>query len=722
MPVFDKFSCSVLVCLSLACPAVLAADADPFGAETIPEVLTPARLRQPQSEVPGSVTTIDRELIEASGAREIYDVLKLVPGMNAAVTDGDNPNVNYHASQSIDSRRMLVLVDGRSVYQPGLARVKWNDFPVTLDDVERIEVTRGPASAAYGSNAFLGVINIITRDPGDQTGTRAATRQGNHDVKDWSLSHARGNLDNAWRLSVASRGERGYDEPVPGVVAPNNGKRVNTANFSSHWQPALDDRIDFRVGGSRTRLDVPENSDVANFATAIDPPREDHSRWYAQLGWQHAFSDSHQWQGQAYFQRFNEESRNPVCMNAVVPGIPATAGLLFSREMNDLYRVVDSSTKMTIYYAEQALLGNLSADPAIQGAQTALLSRLTTLAGSGAGALCGDLSYRVEEQRAAFEMQDTLSLGRLRLVTGASFYDNRGKSDTYLNGSASNQISSLFTDMEWRLLDSWFINAGGYYEHDRLNGDSFSPRVANIFKLSPGQSIRFVYAEATRSMDMYENLADAHLQLQHVNAPWSQNLPALLGQQAAVIFATPSSPGNLVEERIRSREIGYYAHAGKLDLDVRWFHEQLTDLVSGATNIFDFRANNDGRVRNYGWETQAAWHATSHQLWRATFAHINSLANYKPERRFVPENSGSLLWRYDFADNWMFSAAWYSAHDWNDYRYDRYDATLSHSIPLPKATLKLAATLRWKDDEPVVFQENVYRDNREVWLTAALNF
>ena len=94
-----------------------------FAAE-VPMVLTPARLSQPQAEVPASVTIIERELIEASGAREIYQVLQLVPGMAALDVDGNKPTVSYHPTQARDIRRMLVLVDGRSMYQPGLARVR----------------------------------------------------------------------------------------------------------------------------------------------------------------------------------------------------------------------------------------------------------------------------------------------------------------------------------------------------------------------------------------------------------------------------------------------------------------------------------------------------------------------------------------------------------------------------------------------------------------------
>src|SRR5690606_25733968 len=73
--------------------------------DEVPMVLTPARLSQPQSQVPASVTVIDRNLIEASGAREIYQLMQLVPGMVALKVDGNVPTVSYHGTQARDVRR-----------------------------------------------------------------------------------------------------------------------------------------------------------------------------------------------------------------------------------------------------------------------------------------------------------------------------------------------------------------------------------------------------------------------------------------------------------------------------------------------------------------------------------------------------------------------------------------------------------------------------------------
>lgn len=708
-----------LVAALLLVEPTFATAADVFSSAAIPEVLTPARLRQPQSEVPASVTVIDRELIEASGAREIYDVMKLVPGMNAEPLDGNAPTVNYHASQALGSLRMLVLIDGRSVYQPGLARVEWNNFPITLDDVERIEVTRGPAAAAYGANAFLGVINIITRDPRDVQGSQVFVRQGSGDVNDFGLVQAGSAGTGSFRLSLAERNDRGYDKWLADEVPPHNSKHVQNINFSGHWLLDGNDQLKLRAGGSRSRLDTLQDSSLDNYSTAQLEPWTDNSRWFVQLDWEHSFSDTHSLHVKTFYQQFDERQHTPICLRSLDTNLPIESGaLLFSKSMNELFAVSDRDSSEMFHVlggqqapttAQQLALGNLQA-------------ALNNLVASDAGALCGNLDTNVHEARSQLDVQDTLSGGPFRLVTGLSLRQDEGSSQAYMQGSVRNGVASLFTDLEWKLLDSWLINAGGYAEHDQDNGNFFSPRVASIFKLSPGQSIRFVYSEAVRTADMYENHADIRMKLDNINEPYRSNTQALLGQAQAWMFATQQSDGGLEAEKIRSREIGYYRHAGNLSLDVRWFYEQLTNLSSQPMDPFWFVTDNEGAIRNYGWETQMEWRPTGRQLWRATLAHINSQSLIKFEERFVADNSGSLLWRYDFAPGWMFSTASYFAHDWNGHPYNRYDATLSHTLKLTQASLKLAATLRVMSNEPVVYNENQYRNNSQFWLTARLTF
>ncbi|MCP4043706.1 MAG: Plug domain-containing protein, partial [Gammaproteobacteria bacterium] len=156
----------------------------------LPVVLSVTRLAQPLAETPASVTIIDREMIEASGARNIAELFRLVPGMQVGSWNGHAFSVTYHGLSDQFSRRMQVLVDGRSVYSPDIGGVRWSYLPLALDDIARIEVIRGPNAATYGANSFLGVISISTRQTAEVSGSRITLNRGEDDIADVTLRHA----------------------------------------------------------------------------------------------------------------------------------------------------------------------------------------------------------------------------------------------------------------------------------------------------------------------------------------------------------------------------------------------------------------------------------------------------------------------------------------------------------------------------------------------------
>src|SRR5690554_2964284 len=148
----------------------------------IPEVLTATRLKQPKAETPASVTVISAEQIQALGARNIPEVLRFVPGMFVGHSQSESSDtVIYHASSQNFTCRLQVLIDGRSVYNAAVARVIWDNIPLAVEDINRIEIIRGPSSATYGANAFLATINIITKSPEESLGTQMRYRGGNND-------------------------------------------------------------------------------------------------------------------------------------------------------------------------------------------------------------------------------------------------------------------------------------------------------------------------------------------------------------------------------------------------------------------------------------------------------------------------------------------------------------------------------------------------------------
>ena len=161
----------------------------------LPVVLTASRLAQPQTEAPAAVTVIDRQMIAASGVRNLSEVFRLAPGFQVGFESGHRHVVGYHGLADEFSRRLQVLIDGRSVYLPSFGGVSWSDLPIALDDIERIEVIRGPNAVTYGANSFLAIINITTRHSAADRGGFVRATAGSNDIRDGVLRMAGGDGD-----------------------------------------------------------------------------------------------------------------------------------------------------------------------------------------------------------------------------------------------------------------------------------------------------------------------------------------------------------------------------------------------------------------------------------------------------------------------------------------------------------------------------------------------
>ena len=176
-----------------------------------PHVLTPSRLPQRLDEAPGAVTVIDRAMIEASGARRLVDVLRLIPGFQVGYKTNRLPTAAYHGLNDEYARRTLLLLNGQRIFQYSRGVIEWNNLPVPLENIERIEIVRGPAAAAYGSNALQAVIDIQTGSATEYVGFSGRMTDGGGGIADRFLRHGGrlGSMDYA--LSLASSGDDGYD-------------------------------------------------------------------------------------------------------------------------------------------------------------------------------------------------------------------------------------------------------------------------------------------------------------------------------------------------------------------------------------------------------------------------------------------------------------------------------------------------------------------------------
>ncbi len=146
------------------------------------EVTSVSKREQKTSQIAAAVFVISREDIDRSGALNIPDLLRMVPGLDVAQIDASKWAISARGFNGQYSNKLLVLIDGRTVYSPIFAGVFWDSENVPLDSIERIEVIRGPGAAAWGSNAVNGVINIITLSAKDSQGGSFSAGAGNASV------------------------------------------------------------------------------------------------------------------------------------------------------------------------------------------------------------------------------------------------------------------------------------------------------------------------------------------------------------------------------------------------------------------------------------------------------------------------------------------------------------------------------------------------------------
>lgn len=160
------------------------------------------RREQPISEAPSNVDVITAEDIRRSGATDIPTILRRLPGLEVMQTTGADFNVSVRGDNQLTANKLLVMIDGRSIYIDQAGVVFWKLIPITLPEIKRIEVLKGPASAVYGFNAFDGVVNIITKSPEEMKGTTLQFGGGELGTLTSSAVHAGVNGHFGYRLSL----------------------------------------------------------------------------------------------------------------------------------------------------------------------------------------------------------------------------------------------------------------------------------------------------------------------------------------------------------------------------------------------------------------------------------------------------------------------------------------------------------------------------------------
>ncbi|QDX80497.1 hypothetical protein B9N43_04055 [Denitratisoma sp. DHT3] len=284
-------------CLPLAAALLLingeAAWAQESDSPDFPVVLTASRMKQSQLRAPSAVTVIDRGMIEKSGARQIADLMRFVPGAVVGYNDGNWPVVSLRGMSGVYVSSLQVLIDGVSVYSPLWGGMQWSDLPLGLDDVERIEIIRGANAALFGPNAFSGVINIITREPGADCGSKIGGNLGQGGIADVAFSHGGASADWHYRLSAGQRASDGF-------TSRPDSQRLLYANLRAEYHINGNDSLQLTSRWDDVTKDV---GDYRLRGNAMQPHTEQGHGADFQLRWTRAQSADNEFWVQYYHQR-----------------------------------------------------------------------------------------------------------------------------------------------------------------------------------------------------------------------------------------------------------------------------------------------------------------------------------------------------------------------------------------------------------------------------------
>lgn len=232
-----------------------------------------SRYEQPISRAPSDVYVIPDEDIKNSGATDIPTLLRQVPGMEVMQMNAADFNVSVRGNNQLHANKLLVLVDGRSIYLDQSGTVFWKLLPVALTEIKRIEVLKGPASAVYGFNAFDGVLNIITKSPEEMKGTTLQVAGGELGTLLTNIVHAGTSGNWGYRLSGGhEQNQRWSDRDAPAL----NNQRIGGM---AEYRLSNNGRIRTEVGAERAQ---PYNG----FATEISTANVSLSRTHALLSYE----------------------------------------------------------------------------------------------------------------------------------------------------------------------------------------------------------------------------------------------------------------------------------------------------------------------------------------------------------------------------------------------------------------------------------------------------
>jgi iron complex outermembrane receptor protein len=491
-------------------------------------VVSASKVEQQLIDAPATMTVIGPRALSVAPSGSYGDLLRSAPGVNVTQISARDINVTSRGATSSLATSQLTVVDGRSVYQDFFGFTMWDFVPSNLDEVKRIEVIRGPASAVWGANALNGVVNIITKSPREMQGTWATFGIGgfgkevsSNGASGGSLFYARGtharaaNDRLAYKVSAGISASDAFARPIGNVP---NGLTPPTPyppfeNKGSD-QPKLDVRVDY---------DYPDGVRKLQFSG----------------------------------------------------GIAGTDGI-----MHTGIGPFDINSGTTMGYWKANYTRKAFHLQAFMNVLDGKAVNLVSVNPSGAPILL-DFDTKTFD----VELGDTRVLGGRHVFTyGGNFRINRFKL-TIAPGEDGREEGGAYVQDEYLWTEKMRVVAGARVDKfSSIDNAVFSPRVAFIVKPRPIESVRVSYNRAFRAPSVVNNNLDTTI---GTALPLGAINPAFAALGTYYVPTAAAGNPDLTEERIDTFEVAYTGTLkDKANVTAAWYYSKFAGQIN-FTNIID---------------------------------------------------------------------------------------------------------------------------------------
>lgn len=500
---------------------------DEFFSE-LPVITSASRLNQSVLSSPSAVTVIDSAMIQASGFIEVADIFRLVPGFQVAHVDGSTYAVINHGDGWDYPNRMQLLIDGRSTYTNAISAIDWNTLGIQIEDIDRIEVVRGPAASAYGANSFAGAINIITKVPELDHKWQFRTRFGNKGEEAHLLRHSNQIGKFSYRITAAHRQNEGLDDDFNEFPSFDDDDRLfNDFAFSGSYSIDTKNSVYGHISSTNGHAEM-LNIDLKNPTGFYDRAR-DTEAISAHLRWDHIISETKELHVN-FYHNFRDE-------DDMVSSYP-------------LYQYGNSTLD------EFNLVNEFLITPQF---------------GTGVGSPyqtfdAGERTYKSHRSDLEIQYNEILDNGIQYVVGLGGRYDTM-ESEAFFpeKGTVSNTGYRAFANVQVPLGDKFTANAGGFYEVNRTDEPHFSPRLSLTWHIKETQSLRVGYSKAYRIPSLLEENFDLTI--------YSET-----GVPIDYVFL---SDAGIEAERVKAFDIGYVGRMESFPLswELRAYKEEYDNVI-----------------------------------------------------------------------------------------------------------------------------------------------